>query len=185
MSRRIGLLLVTFFMCWCTICYSQGTPGIDVQWRDIRGEYASFDEVKPILLNEGDSSVFLSGRYCIPFARIFRLNDSTGQWEPAYRSEELISTLCDTLFEIRAKSSCPIRLLTMGLYGWGEDESYVIMQDGSHRKHGGTYQLRALVSRNRTAAAIAGVEGGSAERSESFVLSESPQFRMRQSTRSQ
>jgi len=50
-------------------------------WQNVYSRYASFKEIKPTLVNNGQRSVFLSRIWPHGSAQLERLNEATGNWE--------------------------------------------------------------------------------------------------------
>jgi hypothetical protein len=49
-------------------------------WVNMQSEYTSLDDLKPLLVNRGNQSIYLSPFWL--FAQVERLNESVDQWEP-------------------------------------------------------------------------------------------------------
>jgi hypothetical protein len=56
------------------------SPAI-LEWQDVSTRYRGFDEIKPVLVNRGKQSVFLSRIWPHGSGQLERLNESTGNWE--------------------------------------------------------------------------------------------------------
>jgi hypothetical protein len=52
-----------------------------LRWKHVSSHYMSFDEIKPVLVNEGKESVFLSRIWPHGSAQLQRFSVSTGEWE--------------------------------------------------------------------------------------------------------
>lgn len=50
-------------------------------WKNIQEKYKSFDEIKPILVNQSDKSIYLFKIYPYWNAHLERFNDETQKWE--------------------------------------------------------------------------------------------------------
>lgn len=53
-------------------------------WTDVQIEYASFDEIKPTLVNKETYSIFLSRVWPFGSAQLVRYNEATASWEPGH-----------------------------------------------------------------------------------------------------
>jgi hypothetical protein len=56
------------------------SPAI-LEWQDVAPGYKSFDEIKPVLVNGGQKSIFLSRIWPHGSAQLERLSEETGVWE--------------------------------------------------------------------------------------------------------
>jgi hypothetical protein len=56
------------------------SPAI-LAWQDVSSQYKSFDEIKPVLVNNGQKSIFLSRIWPHGSAQLERLSEETGNWE--------------------------------------------------------------------------------------------------------
>jgi len=56
------------------------TPAILV-WQDVAPRYKTFVEIKPVLINSGPNSIFLSRIWPHSAAQLERLSEETGNWE--------------------------------------------------------------------------------------------------------
>lgn len=52
-----------------------------LRWKHVSSQYRNFDEIKPVLINDGDVSVFLSRLWPDGSAQLERFNETTGVWE--------------------------------------------------------------------------------------------------------
>src|SRR5712692_7310170 len=63
--------------------YGQDTSssaGYSVKWKNVRASYQRFDQIQPVLRNEGKRSIYLNRLYP-GGARLERFNDKTREWE--------------------------------------------------------------------------------------------------------
>ncbi len=167
-TLRISLITV----CFLTLALpsvAQQSSRDHIRWLGIENEYTSFQEIKPSLFNDSDSTIYVSGLYCYPYADIFRLNEKSSKWEPVFKSVQLLSRICDTTFPIRPRSALKVSVPSMGVFGYSGDTSNVYLHDGSIRPAIGTYRLGIIVASVPFTVTI--------DSSESIVL-DSPQFRI-------
>ena len=52
-----------------------------LKWKNIASRYKNFVEVRPILVNDGKESIFLSRIWPHGYAQLQRWNETTGKWE--------------------------------------------------------------------------------------------------------
>jgi len=55
------------------------TVNAQLRWRNVAETYTSFADIKPILVNDGDGTIYLSR--VSPSARLLRYNTESKQWE--------------------------------------------------------------------------------------------------------
>ena len=75
--------LLVFLLFGLTVSLAQVAPQspATLTWKHVSTRYKSFNEIKPVLVNEGKQSVFLSRIYPDGSAQLERFNESTGKWE--------------------------------------------------------------------------------------------------------
>jgi hypothetical protein len=52
-----------------------------LRWKNVSSRYMSFNEIRPVLVNDGKESVFLSRIWPHGSAQLQRFNVATGEWE--------------------------------------------------------------------------------------------------------
>ena len=79
MAKRIFFLLLLSF----TGAFAQTDTPIStaLKWNNVSSQYKSFDQIKPVLVNEGKESIFLSRIWPHGFAQLSRFNEATRKWE--------------------------------------------------------------------------------------------------------
>ena len=82
MAKRILVLLLLSF----TGAFAQTDTPISaaLKWKNVSSQYKTFDQIKPVLLNEGKESVFLSRIYPHGSAQLSRFNEGTRKWEAGF-----------------------------------------------------------------------------------------------------
>jgi hypothetical protein len=65
----------------CLFAQSPPSGQVVLGWKNVLPQYASFAQIKPILVNKSKHSVFLSRLYPDYAARLERFNEETGTWE--------------------------------------------------------------------------------------------------------
>ena len=78
MKRFLVLVLLSF------ISASDQTgsqPSAKLKWENVSSQYTSFDQINPVLVNEGQASIFLSRIWPHGSAQLQRRNEATGKWE--------------------------------------------------------------------------------------------------------
>ena len=55
--------------------------GVDLAWNNVQSEYTNFSEIKPVLVNNGKSPIFLSRLWPNGMAQLQRFNPDTSSWE--------------------------------------------------------------------------------------------------------
>jgi hypothetical protein len=77
-AKRILVLLLLSF----TGAFAQTDTPISaaLKWKNVSSQYKTFDQIKPVLLNEGKESVFLSRIYPHGSAQLSRFNEGTRKW---------------------------------------------------------------------------------------------------------
>lgn len=73
-------------------------------WKNLQEKYVSFEDVKPILENQSDSSVFLARIYPLWSARLLGFNEQTQKWENKLDALRLCYTVEDALSPIEIRS---------------------------------------------------------------------------------
>jgi hypothetical protein len=81
-AKRILVLLLLSF----TGAFAQTDTPIStaLKWQNVSSQYKSFDQIKPVLVNEGKESVFLSRIYPHGSAQLSRFNEGTRKWESGF-----------------------------------------------------------------------------------------------------
>jgi hypothetical protein len=117
------------------------SPAI-LAWQNVSSQYKSFDEVRPLLVNNGQKSIFLSRIYPHGSAQLERLSEATGNWESGHWSGG-----CGVV----SKATVPIEIKPRA-----EREIQVYWQlstdDWDHPKHfvaGSSYEERPIEGRYR------------------------------------
>lgn len=142
-TNSLLMLIVVFDT---TLCIAQGLPSLTLQWTNMKEEYSTISEIKPSVLNRGDSTVYLFGGYCLPYANILRLNESTKQWELVYQSELLQSRLCDSTFRLNPDSAVSLAIAAMGPLETSGETPAVRLASEKLRPIAGTYILSITYS---------------------------------------
>jgi hypothetical protein len=52
-----------------------------IEWQNVSSRHTTFDEIKPVLVNGGQESIFLSRIYPRGFAQFERLSEATEEWQ--------------------------------------------------------------------------------------------------------
>jgi len=75
------LLVLLLFGLTASLAQVAPQSPATLTWKHVSARYRGFNEIKPVLLNEGKQSVFLSRIYPDEFAQLERFDESTGKWE--------------------------------------------------------------------------------------------------------
>ncbi len=73
----IGFTLLLAF----AVCASAQADSPKVFWKNVQEKYKKFDEIKPILVNQSDKSIFLYKLHPYWNAHLQRFNEETKAWE--------------------------------------------------------------------------------------------------------
>ncbi len=141
--------LLVFLVLWAAPSVAQDNSSNHARWLGIEDSYISLRDVKPTLWNAGDSTLYLPGVYCFPYADIWRLDEKTQEWKPVFRSVELLSRLCDSSFQVLPKTGLSISVPLDGVFGYSGDTTTVHLADGTTRPANGTYRLHVTVAHSR------------------------------------
>jgi hypothetical protein len=78
-AKRILVLLLLSFT---SVVAQTDTPiSATLKWKNVSSQYESFDQIKPVLVNDGKESIFLSRIYPHGSAQLSRFNEGTRKWE--------------------------------------------------------------------------------------------------------
>lgn len=78
-SARIFIIFIFLLAFALQVSAQEKTPKL--VWKNIQEKYVSFEDIKPILENQSDSSVFLARIYPLWSARLVGFNEQTQKWE--------------------------------------------------------------------------------------------------------
>lgn len=112
-------------------------------WKDVSSRYRGFDQIKPVLVNKGGESVFLSRIWPHGFAQLQRLNETTGKWESGDWGIGC-GTVKDptTPIEIKAHTERAIHVYwQLSADDWNEPNHFVIADSLEKRPLGGKYRF--------------------------------------------
>jgi len=74
-------LLLTLLFSTGLSAQNNFPKGVALEWKSVQSEYTNFSEIKPILVNEGKSSIFLSRLWPNDSAQLQRFNPDSKSWE--------------------------------------------------------------------------------------------------------
>jgi hypothetical protein len=81
-ARKVGL---TILILVCVSLYLSGqtvaSTAVSIKWRNLEHSYKNFNEIKPVLLNQTDKSIFLSRLWPDGSAQLERYDESRHRWE--------------------------------------------------------------------------------------------------------
>ena len=122
-----GLALVRAFA-------QDASPPANLVWQDVAPTYKSFDEIKPVLVNNGQESVFLSRLYPNGSAHLQRLSEATGDWESGEWSITCGNVSRATVpIEIKRRTERTIRVYwQLSTDDWDKPKHFVV--GGLHRE---------------------------------------------------
>lgn len=75
-----------------------------IVWKNLQEKYEKFEDIKPIIENQSDNSIFLAKIYPLWSARLIGFNEQTQKWESKGGAIKLCYTVEDALVPIEIKS---------------------------------------------------------------------------------
>ena len=79
---KVAKIFTVFtFLLAFAVCVSAQDEKPKVFWKNIQEKYKKFDEIKPILVNQSDKSIFLYKLYPNWYAHLQRFNEEIKVWE--------------------------------------------------------------------------------------------------------
>lgn len=79
-ARKTWTILFAAMALARAVAQDASSPA-NLVWQDVAPVYERFDQIKPVLVNNGQVSVFLSRLYPNISAHLQRLSEATGDWE--------------------------------------------------------------------------------------------------------
>jgi len=80
MNRARIFIAFTFLLAFA-VCVSAQIDSSKVFWKNVEAKYKKFNEIKPILVNQSDKSIFLYKIYPYWNAHLQRFNEESQRWE--------------------------------------------------------------------------------------------------------
>jgi hypothetical protein len=140
MKRVIALL----FGVVASVSSGQKTqPAVSLQWAIMFSSYRRFEEIKPKLVNNSKSSIFLSRPWPNGSAHLERFNSDSGQWETG---EWAITcgTVAQTTVPIEIKPNSRRKIYVywqLSTDKWDNPQHFVIFQSRRQRALEGQYRF--------------------------------------------
>jgi hypothetical protein len=135
-------LLLLFLLCSGSVSAQSAFPEhVALEWKNVMTQYSSFDEIKPVLVNSGARSIFLSRLWPDGMAQLERFNEQKGKWESGKWS-----TRCGTVkypdvpIEIKPETEHIVDLYWMASTDQG-DKHFVESQSNEARPIEGKYRF--------------------------------------------
>src|SRR5262245_40734933 len=140
MKRLIAFLLVAFASI--SLAHEE-KPAASLQWANVSSGYCRFEEIKPRLVNKGEIIIFLSSLRADEYARLERVNQVSGRWEPGNWG-----TICGVVarptipIEIKPKSEEEIHVYwQLSTDKWDKPEHFVVFDAHEQRPLEGHYRF--------------------------------------------
>lgn len=80
MKSAKSLIIFTFLLAFVLQVSAQDSES-QIFWKNVSPKYKKFSEIKPILVNQSDKSIYLYKLYPYWNAHLQRFNEETKQWE--------------------------------------------------------------------------------------------------------
>lgn len=103
MNRAKVFIAFTFLLAFAFQVSSQDKAP-KLVWKNLQEKYENFEDIKPILENQSDNSVFLARIYPLWSARLLGFNEQTQKWENKLDALRICYAVEDALSPIEIKS---------------------------------------------------------------------------------
>jgi len=144
---RLGDLVMTFGVVALGLAslFAQeaSQPSANLAWQNVFPRYESFDDIKPVLVNSGQRSIFLARIWPHGWAQLERLSETTGEWESGQWSGGCGTVAKATIpIEIKPRTERSIEVYwQLSTDDWDRPEHFVVGGSREERPLEGRYRF--------------------------------------------
>ena len=142
MPKLKGLIFLAIGLASSYAQDASQSPAVLV-WQNVSARYKSFAEIKPVLVNSGQKSIFLSRIWPHGSAQLERLSEATGNWESGHWSGGC-GTVSNAAVPIEIKPRAERRINVywqLSTDDWDKPEHFEVGPSREERPIGGTYRF--------------------------------------------
>jgi hypothetical protein len=127
----------------CAVAQDASQWPANLVWQDVSSTYKRFDEITPVLVNNGEKSVFLSRLWPNGSAHLQRLSEATGDWEAGDWSGSCASVSQATVpIEIKPRTERKIYVYwQLSTDDWDKPKHFIVGGSREERPIEGRYRF--------------------------------------------